>query len=574
MTRTVTLTAVVGTLLAIVTTACAGGPAAVRLWDTVTPVRAEAELAARAGWRAFPAGVPEGDLVVETDALTVTFAAHLGKVLMAGKADPRLTTELRPTELLGKQATLALAVAERDGRPTIRAAFRAADGGESAIMLSLTSDRILAIVPEEATRAVALSAPIEVAIVPSILGEDLIYDPKDYPAAQMLSLPSEHFLIGLLRGENSMLVATWQEEAPAVRLLLDHGGDHAIGAVNLAEARGLSLALLEAPGIWHRQSLGPSMLERDIAIGWRPPFPAIWLTQLLEDEVKTTFEFREGRDRQWRGSVGYYDYPVYFSRGETMLSLGKKIPPEGDAIIYFLERSDDTPVEPPSPIDVAQRTLNGDVLAGILEVEGRPAWFPERPNAVLGAATCAVTDALKEIFDAGQEVEKRELVRGGVEDMYFYLEHMQERDARFPVFARDMLSYLDAQQQAAPELAAYLNEMRGIAQEIVDTYDHARDTIRDMKYAHELGDRTIALAAERRPDNPQRMADLKQDWTGMGGALEHLACREHTLTRKLYQQAAYLAATNPAAMPVAEEIRRRAKRCLAKPESYEIWANY
>jgi hypothetical protein len=58
------------------------------------------------------------------------------------------------------------------------------------------------------------------------------------------------------------------------------------------------------------------------------------------------------------------------------------------------------------------------------------------------------------------------------------------------------------------------------------------------------------------------------------GALEELARKEHTLTRKLYQQAGYGAATRPEAMPVAEEIRTRRKQCLEKPESYEIWANY
>jgi len=95
-----------------------------------------------------------------------------------------------------------------------------------------------------------------------------------------------------------------------------------------------------------------------------------------------------------------------------------------------------------------------------------------------------------------------------------------------------------------------------------------------MDYARELGQKTVALAAERRPDNPRRMAELKQDWTGMGGALEELARKEHTLTRSLFQQAGYRAAVRPETAQVAEEIRRRARRCLAHPQSYEIWANY
>jgi hypothetical protein len=137
-----------------------------------------------------------------------------------------------------------------------------------------------------------------------------------------------------------------------------------------------------------------------------------------------------------------------------------------------------------------------------------------------------------------------------------------------------MIAYLNAQERAKPRLAPYLRGLRSIAKEIITTYDNARDTFRDMDYAHELGEKTIALAAEKRPDNPQRMVDLKQDWTGMGGSLEGVARTEHTLARALYQQAGYRAATIPEAAPIAREVRRRARKCLEKPESYEIWANY
>jgi hypothetical protein len=257
-----------------------------------------------------------------------------------------------------------------------------------------------------------------------------------------------------------------------------------------------------------------------------------------------------------------------------MLSLGKQIPPEGEAIIYFLERSDDTPEGIVSPIDIARDTLAGDVRVGVLDVEGRPTWWPMRPDAALGGETCNVTDVIKKIFDAGEEVEKQLFVRGGAEDMVFHLEVMFERNGRYYPFAKEMVSYLDAQAKVQPELGPYLREMRGIAEQMIATYDSTRESLREMDYARELEAKTIALAAEKRPDNRQRMDDLKQEWIGMGGAAEELSRREHTLARKLYQQAAYRAATDPGAVPVAEEVRRRTKQCLQRPDSYEIWENY
>jgi hypothetical protein len=557
----------------------AEGPVAVRLWDTVTPLSGQADVAQHKIWLAVTAagsGHLRGDLVVETDAVGAAFASRLGKVLVYSKAEPsQRKAEIAPAEVAGKQAVIAAtAIAEENGGLAVQVVFRASGAGSFPITFSFTDDRFVAVTPQGDTRAVSLSAPIELAMVPSFVGDDLIYDPRDYPSANALSLPSEHFLLGLLKGEGSMLVMTWQEDMPSVSAIVSNSGDASISAVTFAGGRKLSLAVLDAPGIWHRETLKPSFLERDVAIAWKPPFPAIWLTQLYEDEVKTTFEFRHTREDTWRGAVGNYTYPTWFSDGKTMLSLGKKIPPEGEAIIYFLERSDDTPQQVLSPIDIVQRTLTGDVLARILDVEGRPTWYPHRENSVLGGATCGVTDALKKIFDAGQEVEKQDLVKAGMEDMYAYLEGMFAGDARFYPFAKDIIAYLDAQEKAKPELAPFLAELRSTAGEMMTTYDDARDTIRDINYAHELGAQTIALAAEKRPDNPQRFMELKQDWTGMGGSLEGLARKEHTLTRKLYQQAGYGAATSPDAIPVAEEVRRLTKQCLERPESYEIWENH
>jgi hypothetical protein len=544
-------------------------------------VQGQTGIARRGEWRAITTSAPgrlEGDLVVETDALAAAFASRLGRVLVYALADPtRSRVELLPAEVRGKRTTLACTKIDEPsaGVVMVQADFGAPGMKSLPIAFSFTGNGILRITPQGSTRGVSSLAPIELALVPSFVGDDLIYDPRDYPSARSLSLPSEHLLLGLLEGEGSMLVVTWQEDRPPVKLALSNPGPgkESIQAADFMGERSLSLAVLDAPGIWHREVLKPSFLERDVAIAWKPPFPAVWLTQLYEDEVKTTYEYRESKEEMWRGGVGFYSYPAWLSRGKTMLSLGKKILPEGEAVIYFLERSGSTPPQVLSPVDIASATLTGDVLASILDVEGRPSWYPERPDAVLGGATCGVTDKLKAIFGQGQEVEKQAIVKGGVEDMYFYLEGMFERDARYYPFARDMVTYLDAQEKQQPNLAPFIREMRGIADEIVTTYDNARDTIQDMGYAHDLGERTIALAAEKRPDNARRMAELKQDWTGMGGALEELARKEHTLTRKLFQQAAYRAAGSPGAIPVAEEIRRRARQCLEKPGSYEIWAN-
>ncbi len=257
-----------------------------------------------------------------------------------------------------------------------------------------------------------------------------------------------------------------------------------------------------------------------------------------------------------------------------MFSLSKQILPEGEAIIYFLERSWDTPEAVDTPMDVVSRTLSERVRAGVLDVEARPTWWPMRPDHAIGGETCDVMIALKKIFDAEQEVPQQLVVRGGAEDMVFHLQVMFERNGRYYPFALNMIAYLDAQAKAKPALTPYLHEMRSVAQQMLTTYDEARETLRDMGYAHQLEDKTIALAKEHRPDNPQRLEDLRQGWCGMGGAAEELSRRENSFARKLYQLAATGAVDNPDAVKVAEEVRRRAKQCLSRPDAYEMWENY
>ena len=552
-------------------------PARIHVWDTVTPLREPIDLTQRQGWRAVDGkGALQGDLVADADSFTVVFASNPGRVLVYAKDDPVRRAEVSPTSLQGKAPILTqVMVSEGEENPlVVHTLFLASGTSEPVpITFSFGEGNAFGIWPGDDTRSITISAPIELALVPSFVGDDLIYDPQAYTSAPSLSLVSEHVLLGLLKGGNSELVMTWQDDIASVQLVTAPGNPSAT-RLSFEGGKGLFLAVIEAPGIWHRVKLTSDYLERDVALSWRPPFPAIWLTQLYEDEIRTTFEFRAGKEEVWRGGVGSYDFPTWFSADKTMLTLGKKIPPEGEAVIYCLERGDETPRSVVTPIDVVSQTLTGDVLASILDVEGRPAWYPHRPESVIGGATCGVTDALLKVFRAGQEVEKRYLIEGGVEDMYAYLEGMFERNARFYPFAQEMVVYLDAQQKAAPELGPFLRELQVTAEEMVSTYDNARDTIRNMDYARELGAKTITLAAKKRPDNARRMMELKQDWTGMGGALEDLARKEHTLTRKLYQQEGYGAATGPEAMPVAEELRKRTKQCLEKPESYEIWANY
>ena len=70
-----------------------------------------------------------------------------------------------------------------------------------------------------------------------------------------------------------MLAVTWPEGNQKMRLALEDG--RVIESIDLEnDGKSFHLAILDAPGIWHREELKPSYLHKDVAIGWERPFPA------------------------------------------------------------------------------------------------------------------------------------------------------------------------------------------------------------------------------------------------------------------------------------------------------------
>jgi hypothetical protein len=60
----------------------------------------------------------------------------------------------------------------------------------------------------------------------------------------------------------------------------------------------------------------------------------------------------------------------------------------------------------------------------------------------------------------------------------------------------------------------------------------------------------------------------------MGGAQDELIAKFHSITRKLFQEAGYSCVNQPRAFEIAQEVRRRCRKCLRNPDGYEIWPDY
>ena len=610
------LQALLGTAVALAAVQGVQAASNVVLWDTRTPLSGNLEAQERTGWRVVPSDLLlleadaraassdpgyygreylfKGDAVVENARLAAAFLSAQGRIEIylkaeaaspAGGAGPkgqlgRKIVELAPLQTKAQAATLSRVeiVRNRGDETALQVTFSAKGCPDATGVFVFDKTETVEIRPAANMKGIRVGSALEHVIAPSFIGDDLILSAPDYPSAQTLRVPAENLLLGLVEGEQSQLVLTWPKGRQHVALGLgaEQPGRRLVQSIDFDnDGQALYLAVQGAPGIWHQEAVPPSYLEKEVPIQWKRPFPARWKTQLWEAGVRTTFAFREGKGQMWRGVAGSYDYPVWFDGDAAFYHLSKKVPPQGESLVYFLE-GQDTPPGVSTPVDIMQATLGRQVCEPILDIAGRKLRTHHRRGAegVRRACTCGCTEAIQGVFEAGQEAAKRDYIEGALGDMVFFVSRHVERIEQYRRFAQDMITFLQAKESESPDLKPFLEGLEAAARQIPQEYDVQKENMKSLGYADELTRQTLALAARKGTNNLPAYMELLNAWRGMGGAQDYVLAQCHTLARKLCQQAGYDSVTLPNADGLAEEIRSRCRQCLRNADGYEIWADY
>lgn len=581
--------------------ALAAAPSNVVLWDSGTAFSSEVNLAGRSAWKQVPTDLLslendpskarsdpgyygreysfKGDAVVETPKLFAAFWSTKSRLVIFSKPAGDKLFEL---DLSDKQS----------GSPTSEPPeiVRNADD-EVALKIELGADTnrwvtfdfgdtdIVEINPSPALQQLRLLGAFDAAVVPAFIGDDLIYSPDLAGTSSPVCLPAENFLLGLLHGEGAELVMTWPTGKQHVQLELSEaqsGEARRIQSIDFGtDGHSLYLAPLTAPGIWHKQALTAAYLEKDVTLDWKRPFPAKWKTQLYEETLKTTFAFRPVKGDIWRGVPGSYNYPVWFEGDQAFYHLSKKVPPKGESWIYCLE-GQGTPLGVSTPADVLKATLGRPVADEILDVAGRKLRTHHRRGGagVHRACTCGCTEAIQAIFETGDEVTRKNDIHGDLEDMMYFVHHHVDRINEYRNFAAALTQFLQNKKSSSPELGQYLDVLLETISQIPQECSVQQENMKSFAYADDLLRRTMLLTQKKETNNLPAYMNLLKEWRGMGGAQDYVLAQCHIITRRLAQQAGYGCANLPAAIPLAEEIRARARQCLRNPDGYEIWADY
>jgi len=566
------------------------------LWDTLEPLKESVSWKEREDWKAVPSDLfalevdPKksssdpgyygreytfhGDAVVENERTAVVFQSSKGKVTVFSSGNRELVAEI---ELMKGAIIKHFSVMRNAADQVMLEATFAKGSDERKAIFVLGRDEIVEIRPDEKMRQISFTGPIEYGVVPGFIGDDLIFGGVE-SEHDVIFVPSENLFLALLNGENKELVMTWPKGKQQMKLNLgaEQDGKRPIHSVEFEnDGQSIYLAALSAPGIWHREQLSPSYLEKQVESQWKRPFPAKWQTQLTESAVTTTFAFRESKGTVWRGVPGSYDYPVWFEGENAFYHLSKKVPPRGESVIYFLE-GQGTPLLVSTPVEIVKATLGRPMSEPILDEAGRKLRTHHRRagDGVRRACTCGCTEAIQAVFEAGKEMESKDFINEALEDMIYFVECHVGRIDEYRRFADDTIKYLDSKAKSTPEMQSYIDGLKQIVEQIPQEYNVQQENMKSLSYAHELVGKTMALTEKKDAGNVSAYMELLKAWRGMGGVQDYVVAQCHMITRKLFQEAGYSCGADPKALALAQDVRSRCRTVLRNPDGYEIWPNY
>jgi hypothetical protein len=527
------------------------------------PVTIRAEILIHDMWTA------SGKLTLENTDWTATFSREDGALLVYSKTKKIVKivpfySEDEGDRIHKAQTILSCKRIEDKEKPMgINVSF-SADQNQIEGNFFFDQEGAIQIEPSQNMKGILIFGEISYGVVPSPPLEDLIYDPKKYPSVSYINIPSENLFLGLLNGEDRIFYCAWPYGNQRVKLLLEGGKKEKLieAAEIYLDGKSLYFKSISAPGIWHREELLPTYLEKDIEINWKRPFQANWKTQLLEGDIETNFPFISQKERIWRPNFGFYEYPVCFEEEKAFFRLGKKVPPSGQPLIYALEGYKDAPVE------FARERL------GSISTLKPGLGLRRYPEDNVGIQNCDGRAWVKWIVKVGYQTRECEFLQ---EVMYDFLYSVNtdkgrlEEYERFITKMKEKINLWLEKEKDNTELQPFLSQMKEKIENIDKEYWEKMDNTsaaKRLQWETEVINRLKVLIQEKGVEVYPEVCYLL-DEIQLWSLIESVPGRVGGLFREMYQKAGYSCADNIAVIKYAEEIRKDIREFLITGETHE-----
>ncbi|MFH1918320.1 MAG: hypothetical protein ABIP48_00320 [Planctomycetota bacterium] len=274
-------------------------------------------------------------------------------------------------------------------------------------------------------------------VVPNFFADDMVFSPAicDLPR---FGLPTENFFLNLIEGGDSMVMCVWRSgRQDAHAILTGEGPERVIRGCEVegGEERMLSVAIIEAAGIWHEEMPTEAQGQgKDLAkTAWKPSFDAWWRV----DRVSAA--------------------PLTVSSDLSKAQLVESGPLSRDisaitTLVYPLDRNLATPLTAFCPIDVLRSTLGVGPCQYILQTEGLASDSNPTPDHVMSW--------VEKQFKTQKEEESAEEIKAQLAQMADHVVRAQARIEQYAAFAREVqsLGKAEGESRGEPESVRKLSE--------------------------------------------------------------------------------------------------------------------
>ncbi|MGA2174181.1 MAG: hypothetical protein ABSH38_04265 [Verrucomicrobiota bacterium] len=348
------------------------------------------------------------------------------------------------------------------------------DEGDRSYTAWFTSEGLISLAADHIPQFQVKDCHLRYGLLPSFVGTDICYAPKKMPGGNAFNLPSTQWLVGLVDGNDSMLVTVWESDAQAVSMgLVGEGDNRLIDSLTISTANaGFSLSLVEHTNLWHREDLKEDWLAEYVPIDWQRPFPAQWMCHFFvtpggkptfrQPCLNYSFPIACAKTRVWATWFEDWNhYPFFFDGPRTMFHFEKSFIPNGEALIYFLQPA---AADLYSPCEIVQQALGREKAMVLFDFDAnrlRKLKYSTPDEFMYDRPVCATTTRLFRI-------KKEDKATVGVNlatHLYEFIREIRLRVDDYGAFFAQTQDYLESQKKAQPELNDYLEEMEAMVAE-------------------------------------------------------------------------------------------------------------
>ena len=555
------------------------------LWDTRTVSdRGEVDLGGKTGWVRVESGTTAhlltGDVVVENERLVAIFCRHSAGPLICPRSPgakeidrSRLVPVAPGGEPGARLGEITIRKNDKSG-VSLEVSSHKPGGQDLCVVYSLgRGQQFLECKPMRGAARIRIEAAMRFAVIPDFFGADMVFDPRSYPQSRLI-IPPENFVMGLLEGQNTIVMSVWPTADQEAELVLAGAKeDRRIRTMEIAfNGKSVYMAVLHAPGIWHEHRLQEPYADRDLSLGWSRPFPAKWRANFCCQRRNDSWDFQNHRTDTWIYLYAAIVWPCWFNSEAGFVRFSRRfITVKGRiecVLVYPSDRTQDTPLATFTPVDIVRNTLGVGPCEYVLDREGLQGRSVQAGRKNFGRGVCDTTSPIEHLFIQGVEVRESALVGHLVDDILADISAINGRVQEFRRFGAE-LGRLIAALPRSGTADQLMGEAEKNVKEIETLYQAKLPTIKNPAHAAQIGRRIKELASRSDPENLGECKDLTRELRDIGGTQHRMVGDYRVMVKRLRQEAGILGAEDPSTAQLAEKIRKLGGQVLRKKYSVE-----